>query len=315
MADVHRFPAASPSLRPMRAFVTGGHGFVGTWLCAHLEAEGDEVVAPGGEVDVTDAAALRACMASAQPEAVYHLAGLAHVGRSWEEPGEYLRVNGMGTLSVLQAARGCAEVPRVLVVSSAEVYGRVVAADLPVTENAPLRPVSPYAASKAAAEMVSVQAHLGNGVPVIRARPFNHVGPGQSPTFVVAGMAERIVAAQREGRTELSVGNLSPRRDMTDVRDIVRAYRLLICAGQSGEAYNICSGRAVAIDDIVRRLLTLTGAALELRPDPHLVRAVDVPLMVGSPAKLRAATGWEPALPLDETLAAVVDSLRGVRPS
>jgi len=294
----------------MRAFVTGGHGFVGTWLRAHLEAEGDEVVAPSAEVDVTDDEVLRAAMADADPDVVYHLAGLAHVGRSWQEPGEFLRVNAAGTLSVLEAARRCATVPRVLVVSSAEVYGRVTAADMPIGEVLPMAPVSPYAASKAAAELVAVQAYLGHGVPVIRARPFNHVGPGQSPTFVVSGMAERMLAAKRGGRTELAVGNLSPQRDMTDVRDIVRAYRLLADGGQPGEAYNVCSGRSVAIADIVEQLLVLADADLVLRVDPALVRSVDVPLMVGCPDKLHAATGWEPTIPLRVTLSDVVASLQ-----
>lgn len=293
----------------MRAFVTGGHGFVGTWLRAHLEAEGDEVVAPSAEVDITDELALRAVMADGCPEVVYHLAGLAHVGRSWEQPAEFLRVNASGTLSVLEAARRCASVPRVLVVSSAEVYGRVDAADMPIDEARPMAPVSPYAASKAAAELVCVQAYLGHGVPVIRARPFNHVGPGQSPTFVVSGMAERILAAKREGLTELAVGNLSPQRDMTDVRDIVRAYRLLAGEGRPGEVYNVCSGRAVVIADIVGQLLVLADADLVLRADPDLVRSVDVPIMVGCPDKLHAATGWEPTIPLRVTLSDVVASL------
>ncbi|MGH9181911.1 MAG: NAD-dependent epimerase/dehydratase family protein, partial [Acidimicrobiales bacterium] len=225
----------------MRAFVTGGHGFVGTWLRAHLEAEGDEVVAPGSEVDITDAAATAAAMVAAAPEVVYHLAGLAHVGRSWAEPAEFLRVNAGGTLNVLEAARRVASPPRVLVVSSAEVYGHVGPDRLPLTEDAPRRPVSPYAASKAAAEMVTVQAHLGHGTAVVVARPFNHIGPGQDPSFMLPGLAGRILAAQRHGVAVLGVGNLSPRRDLTDVRDIVRAYRLLATAGAAGATYNVCS--------------------------------------------------------------------------
>ena len=290
----------------MRAFVTGGSGFVGTWLLAHLEEVGDEVTAPGHAVDVTDAAALGRAVTEARADAVYHLAGLAHVGRSWEQPYEFFRVNAVGTLNVLEAARRCRPMPRVLVVSSAEVYGTVKPDQLPLREDLPLRPVSPYAASKAAAEMVAVQAHLGYGLPVIRARPFNHVGPGQAPTFVVPAVARRILAAVEAGNTALRVGNLSSRRDLTDVRDVVRAYRLLVERGESGEAYNVCTGADVAIADVVGRLLSLAGADLEFEADPELMRPADVPVLRGDPGRLRAATGWRPEVPLDDTLRAVL---------
>ena len=295
----------------MRAFVTGGHGFVGTWLRRHLLAAGDDVVAPGQGFDVTDPVTLRPLMADARPDAVYHLAALAHVGRSWEEPEEFLRVNALGTLHVLEAARRCAPLPRVLLVSSAEVYGPVKPDEVPLRESAPLRPASPYAASKAAAELLGVQAHLGRGVPVIRARPFNHAGPGQDPTFVVPAMGRRIVDAQRSGETTLAVGNLSPRRDITDVRDVVRAYRLLVERGEPGEVYNVCSGRDVAIEDLVSRMLELAHADLEVKTDPALLRPADVPVLRGDPSRLRAATGWEPEVPLDETLVSVLEELAG----
>jgi GDP-4-dehydro-6-deoxy-D-mannose reductase len=294
----------------LRAFVTGGHGFVGTWLVDHLLHTGDEVVAPGPGLDVTEPAALRRAMADAGPDAVYHLAALTHVGRSWDEPGEFLRVNAGGTLNVLEAAGRCDPVPRVLLVSSAEVYGAVTPADVPVDEAAPLCPVSPYAASKAAAELVGVQAHLGRGLPVVRARPFNHAGPGQAHTFVVPGVARRILRALHSGGRVLPVGNLTPRRDITDVRDVVRAYRLLVERGRPGEVYNVCSGRDVSVEELVRRLLALAGADLELLTDPALSRPVDVPVLVGDASRLRAATGWEPAVPLDDTLAAVLEEAR-----
>ncbi len=301
----------------MRAFVTGGHGFVGHWLSTHLEQAGDEVVAPGADVDVTDPLSLEAAMADARPDAVYHLAALTHVGRSWDEASDFLRVNAGGTLNVLEAARRCRPAPRVLVVSSAEVYGAVRPEDVPVDESAPLRPVSPYAASKAAAELLALQAHLGRGLAVVRARAFNHAGPGQGHSFVVPALARRIVTAVVAGRSVVPVGNLSPRRDVTDVRDVVRAYRLLIERGQPGEVYNVCSGRDVAVAELARRLLALAGADLALEPDPELARPVDTPVLVGDATRLRKATGWEPAVPLDETLAAVLDQARmdlGVTP-
>ena len=299
----------------MRAFVTGGYGFVGTWLRAHLEDEGDEIVAPPTGFDVTDPAGVQKAMAEAAPEAVYHVAGLAHVGRSWEEPEEFFRVNAEGTLHVLRAAHLCDPSPRVLLISSAEVYGNVAPAQLPLGEDAPLRPVSPYAASKAAAELVGLQAYLGYGVPVIRARPFNHAGPGQDASFVVPALAARIIAAQASGAGVLRVGNLSPRRDITDVRDVVRAYRLLVERGEPGEVYNVCSGRDVAIEQLVRRMLALAGADLKLEPDPELMRPADVPVLRGDPLRLRTATGWRPQIPLDDTLRAVLDSIRDPKPS
>ena len=291
----------------MRALVTGGSGFVGPWLQAHLTEAGDEVVSVGQEVDVTDAGAVAAAVAEVRPEAIYHLAGLAHVGRSWDDPAEYFLVNATGTLHVMEAARALAMAPRVLVVSSAEVYGVVRAEQLPVGEDEPLRPVSPYAASKAAAELVALQAHLGWKLPVVRARPFNHAGPGQSTTFAVPAFARRIAAAVRAGAGVLRVGNLSAARDLLDVRDVVRAYRLLLEAGTPGEVYNVCSGRAVVMEDVVRRMLTLAGADLALEEDPDLLRPVDVPVLEGDATRLRQATGWAPAVSLDDTLRGVLD--------
>lgn len=291
-----------------RALVTGGSGFVGTWLRAHLEQAGDEVVAIGQEVDVTDGEAVAGAVAEVRPDAVYHLAGLAHVGRSWQEPAAYFRVNAAGTLNVVEAARRAPVPPRVVVVSSAEVYGAVRAEQLPVGEDEPFRPVSPYAVSKAAAEMVALQAHLGHGLAVVRARPFNHTGPGQADTFAVPAFASRIAEAVRDGTGVLRVGNLSAARDLLDVRDVVRAYRLLAEHGSPGEVYNVCSGRAVAMEDVVRRMVVLAGADVELREDPELLRPVDVPVLEGDPSRLREVTGWQPEVPLDDTLRAVLEA-------
>ena len=294
----------------MRALVTGGSGFVGSWLRAHLEEVGDDVVAPGAEFDLQDSRTVHHEVASSGADAVYHLAGLAHVGRSWEEPVNFFQTNAVGTLHVLDAARRCRPVPRVLMVSSAEVYGTVSAEQLPLDEATPMRPVSPYAASKAAAEMLGLQAHLGWEVPVIRARPFNHLGPGQSPTFAVPALAGRILDARRTGSDVLRAGNLSARRDFTDVRDVVRAYRLLMEAGEPGVVYNVCSGRDVAIEKIVAHLLSISGSDLQIRSDPELMRPIDVPVLRGDPSRLRSATGWVPVIPLEDSLKAVLDSLK-----
>jgi len=291
----------------VRAFVTGARGFVGRWLTAHLAASGDDVVAVDHEVDVTDLDVVTAALARARPDAVYHLAAFTHVGQSWHDPDRVMVVNAIGTLHVLEAARALPEPPVVLLTSSAEVYGSVPEDRLPVTETVPLAPVTPYAVSKVAAEYLGVQQHLAYGLPVIRVRPFNHVGPGQAPGFVVPSLASRVVEARRTGASTVAVGNLSARRDFTDVRDVVRAYRLLVEHGTAGEVYNVCSGHDVVIEDIARRLLALAGSELELAPDPALTRPVDVPVMRGDPAKLHAATGWAPEIALDDTLRDVLE--------
>ncbi|MDA8380031.1 MAG: GDP-mannose 4,6-dehydratase [Actinomycetota bacterium] len=291
----------------MRALVTGARGFVGAWLVAHLADEGDDVVPIDREIDISDGKRLAAAIVEARPDAVYHLAAFSHVGGSWDDPAEVFRTNALGTLNVLEAARSCAKVPRVLLVSSAEVYGRVASDQLPLTEEAPVRPVTPYAASKASAELLGLQAFLGYGVPVVRVRPFNHVGPGQSERFAVTALARRIVEAARKGERAIPVGDLSTRRDFTDVRDVVVAYRLLTLHGQPGEVYNVCSGHAVAIEEIATRLAEMAGAEVAFEPHASLLRPVDVPALEGSPAKIEAATGWKPAISLDDTLRAVVD--------
>jgi GDP-4-dehydro-6-deoxy-D-mannose reductase len=292
----------------MRALITGGKGFVGHWLAAHLKDRGDDVAVIDIETDVADGAAVRRVMADVAPEAVYHLAAMTHVGESWEDPGLVLRVNVLGTAEILAAARSVEGGPRVLVVSSAEVYGVVGPDQLPLAEDTPTAPASPYAASKLAAEAVALQAWRGYGQPVLVVRPFNHIGPGQSPNFFVPALAKRIVEAGRNGARSLPVGTLTTRRDFTDVRDVVVAYRLLIEQGTPGEVYNVCSGQDVAMSEVAAQLLELAQADLTLQTDPALVRPVDVPVLRGDASRLQAATGWRPVIPLATTLADVLAS-------
>ena len=294
----------------MRALITGGNGFVGHHLAAHLKAQGDEVVAIDMEVDVTDPAAVAQAVTEAAPEVIYHLAALSHVGDSWSDPSKVLSVNVIGTANVLAAARQIDGDPLTIVISSAEVYGIVAPGELPLTELSEVRPASPYAASKAAAEQVALQATRGFGQRVIVVRPFNHVGPGQPPVFAVPALAKRIVDAMAEGRTSLSVGTLTTRRDFTDVRDVVAAYRLLATRGTSGEVYDVCSGVDIEIAEIANRLLALAGTSLTLETDPSLIRPVDIPVLRGDATKLIEATGWAPVIPLDVTLADVLASFR-----
>ncbi|HCV36515.1 MAG TPA: GDP-mannose 4,6-dehydratase [Acidimicrobiaceae bacterium] len=297
---------------PVRALVTGAAGFVGQYLVAHLCDSGDEVVETDrshGGPDVLDADALLALVADAAPEVVFHLAGQADVGRSWTTPAETLRVNVEGTFNVLVAARE-AGVSRVVTVTSADVYGAVDPIDLPISESVPLRPVSPYAVSKAAADMVAEQAHLGFGQDVVRARSFNHLGPGQSDRFVCPAIASRIAANELSGDDEVPVGDLTPLRDFSDVRDVVRAYRMLAVDGRAGVAYNVCSGMAVPISDVAEHLVALATRPMRLVPDPELFRPVEVPELCGDSTVLQADTGWEPRSDLSETLADVMADWR-----
>jgi GDP-4-dehydro-6-deoxy-D-mannose reductase len=292
----------------MRALITGGKGFVGQWLAAHLKDRGDEVAVIDIETDVADGAAVRRVMADVVPDAIYHLAAMTHVGESWDDPSRVLRVNVLGTAEILAAARTLPAGPRVLIVSSAEVYGVVDPGQLPLGEDTPTAPASPYAASKLAAEDVALQAWRGYGQPVTVVRPFNHIGPGQSPNFFVPALAKRIVDAGRSGAHALKVGTLTTRRDFTDVRDVVAAYRLLMERGVPGDVYNVCSGRDVAMSEVAAQLLELAGADLTFETDPELVRPVDVPVLRGDAGKLRDATGWQPLIPLATTLADVLAS-------
>ena len=274
----------------MKVAVTGARGFVGPHLVAHLEAAGDDVLSLDrhgpDSFDVTDPTAVHERLADTRPE-----------------------VNAEGTLNVLHA---CTELglSRVVVVLSSEEYGRVDEADLPLTEESPLRPVTPYGAAKAAADLLALQAHLGDGLDVIRVRPFSHTGPGQTARFVVPALAARIARAERDDIDEIPVGSLDAVRDLTDVRDVVRAYRLLAEHGTPGEVYNVCSGRGVSVREIADGLLSGATRPIRLVVDPELVRPVEVPRLVGSNARLRAATGWAPTIPLPKTLADVLQSAR-----
>ena len=293
----------------MRVLVTGATGFVGHHLVDHLAAAGDEVVI--SEAEITDPEVLEADFCDGGLDAVYHLAAQADVHASFADPAGTVRVNVEGTLNVLDAAHRSGA-RRVVVVSSADVYGRVDPSSLPVGETAPLRPVTPYGASKAAAEMLCVQAGMGRGLDVIRARAFNHLGPGQSDRFIASALASRIAANERTGAEVVSVGNLQTRRDFTDVRDVVRAYRLLAARGASGEAYNVCRGVSFDIGELAEALIARASHPMRLAADDELLRPVDVPEIRGDPGKLHDTTGWRPEVPLEQTLDDLLDYWRCV---
>ncbi len=313
----------------MRALVTGASGFVGRHLVDHLRADGDDVIGLdlGRGPDLRDHDAWRKVVAEAEPDVIYHLAGWSDVGGSWKDPWETYEINVLGTVSILEAARrpGAGTSIRVVLVSSADVYGTADPDRLPLTEHAPVQPRSPYGASKQGAEAAALAYGRGFSVPVVIARPFNHMGPGQSPRFAAPSWAHQIAAIEcgvhlipadrpvsdAEGDAHVvSHGDLTPCRDITDVRDVVRAYRLLAERGEPGQTYNICSGRAVAMQEVFDTLTGLSSAPITGVVDPKLRRPVDLPVLCGDNGKLRAATGWTPRMELAQTLAAVLDDAR-----
>ena len=310
-----------PGERALRVLITGARGFVGRHLTEMLRARGHDVVGAdhgAGEelllVDVGDPLAVRGAVELVRPDAVAHLAAQAFVPASYEDPVHSFGVNAGGTLNVLEAVRAQAHErgsPRVLVVSSADVYGAQPPSAYPLRETVLPRPKSPYAASKIAAESLAFAYARSYGVDAVVARPFNHVGAGQDPRFAVAAFAAQIAAVAAGGDPVVRVGNLETARDILDVRDVCEAYALLLEGrGEAGEIYNICSGTPTPMREVLRRLIEIAHVAVEVREDTARMRAVDVPVSVGDASKLRAATGWAPRIPLTAALRAVYDDAR-----
>ncbi len=305
----------------MRILVTGSRGFVGRHLVQTLEERGHDIVqadrttAPGvSAFDVTDAAAVNAAIDAAAPDAIAHLAAQAFVPESQENPAATLDVNVGGTLNVLEAVRRRHDRhprTRVLLASSAEVYGAQPAAAYPLAETAPPLPRNPYAASKVAAESLALAYAHSFGVDAVVTRAFNHIGPGQDVRFAVADFASQLARIASGGERLMLVGNLEASRDFLDVRDVCAAYAgLLEGNGAPGEIYNVCSGVATTMKEVLRRLIMIGRVPVEVREDPERMRAADIPLSVGTAAKLRDATGWTPSIALGATLRAVYDDAR-----
>jgi GDP-4-dehydro-6-deoxy-D-mannose reductase len=304
----------------VRVLVTGSSGFVGRHLVAALAARGHEVVRTDHvahedvlAVDVTDPLAVRGAVELAQPDAVAHLAAQAFVPASLDDPARTLAINATGTLHLLDAVRGLVAdggaMPRVLVVSSADVYGTQPPDAYPLRETSPALPRNPYAASKVAAEGLAQAYARSYGLDAVVTRAFNHIGPGQDERFAVAAFAAQVARVAAGGDPLVQVGNLEASRDFLDVRDVCDAYvALLEGGGEAGEIYNVCSGTATTMKEILRQLVMLARVPVEVREDPARMRPADVPVSVGDASKLRRATGWAPRIPLPAALRAVYES-------
>lgn len=311
----------------MRALITGIGGFAGQHLARRLAQLGHDIwgtLRPGRSVpprgiaadhliatDIEDAEQVEVAVRRARPDAVFHLAGLTFVPQSLADPTAAFHANVLGTLQVLAAIKQHASSCRVVIVGSGDAYGRVEASELPVRETCPWRPVSPYAASKAAADLVAYQWSQAPGLDILRVRPFNHVGPGQRAEFACADFARQLVEIERGRRApRLSVGNLDAVRDFSDVRDIVDGYVAVYERGVKGEAYNLCSEAGRSIRSMLDDLIALTGVQVEVTVDPAKLRPVEVPYLVGSAEKVRAATGWQVTIPWRQTLSDVLADWR-----
>jgi GDP-4-dehydro-6-deoxy-D-mannose reductase len=305
---------------PEAPLITGAAGFAGSHLIDHLLEVIPRVHAWGApppdrhadgrvawtEVDVLDRHAVRAAIAAARPSAIYHCAGAANVQAAWQGSARALEVNAIGTLNVLDAVSAAGLDCPVLITGSALVYRHSTDA---LTEEAPLAPAGPYAVSKLAQEMI---AQRTGTAPVLLARSFNHAGPRQSDAYVTSSFARQIAEIEAGIREPvIKVGNLDSRRDLTDVRDVVRAYRLMVEKGVSRRPYNVCSGVAHKVRDVLDWLVARSRVPVDVEVDPSRLRPSDNPIVLGSYRRLEAETGWRPEIPIEKTLTDLLDYWRG----
>lgn len=311
----------------MRVLITGAGGFVGDHLARHIANHTDNPAIYGTvfrpqpntpahiqeyfQADLRDYARVLEILNTVRPDYIFHLAAQAFVPRSFEEPWETLENNILAQLNIFKACLDLALSPRMMIVSSAEIYGAIQPEQLPLTEQEPFRPANPYSVSKVAQDMLALQYFLSHRLPVMRARPFNHIGPGQSSQFVAPAFAEQIARIEAGLQDPvLKVGNLEAKRDFTDVRDIVRAYHLIVEKGNPGEAYNIASNKSYSIQQLLDTLLHFTHVEIEVQVDPERLRPIDVPEIRGDYSLLHQATGWQPQIPFEQTLHDILEGCR-----
>ena len=300
----------------MRVLVTGATGFAGRWLIVELEASGHAAIPapPSDRLDLSTEGSAERILEESHPDAIAHLAAVSFGPDARRDPARAMAVNVEATRRLIDAAGRLQPPPLVLVAGSSEVYGNPSPALLPLREDAPLRPVHPYGQSKLEQERVAVDAGSVSRVPVVVSRAFNHTGPGQRAEFVAPALARRVLEARDAGANTIRVGNIDVRRDIGDVRDTVRAYRLLLeglASGRvsPGSVLNVATDHSVSIREILTTLCTIAGASVEPVQDPSLVRDDDPPEIVGSAARLTELTGWRPAIPMERTLADLMASL------
>jgi len=298
----------SGSLLGVRALITGAPGFVGRHLVPRLRDEGYEVEATDRELDVTDVSALSARMAAVRPEVIVHLAAQSSVPSSWKSPELTYRINYLGSRSILEATAMAAPEARLLVIGSSDEYGSAEPGASHFTEASPLRPQSPYARTKTAADLLAAR-YADRGLDVVRVRPFNHTGPGQAPDFVLASFAKQV--AEIEGHLRepvLRVGNLGSVRDFLDIGDVIDAYLSLLHRGVPADVYNVASGVGTPVGEHLHTLLDLAGLHPSIEVDPERMRPAD--FSVGDATRLRRATGWKPQAPIAGTLERTLDYWR-----
>jgi len=312
----------------MRALITGSEGFVGQHLIHFLLQETDlelmgsvyyKMAPPAIEsprvqfqkIDLQDEAAVDALIARWRPDFIFHLAGQSFVPYSWKHPWATFDQNVHIQLNFFQAMIRAKLDARILVVGSGDEYGAIQPADLPIDENTPLRPVSPYAVSKVTQDFLGWQYHHSHDIQAVRVRPFNHIGPGQREIFVASSFAKQIAEIEAGLREPvLRHGNLDARRDFTDVRDMVRAYWLIINQGQAGDVYTLGSGRDISIQELLDTLLGMSTLPIRTEIDPERMRPSDTPVIRCNPAKMQALTGWQAAIPIHQTLADILNDWR-----
>lgn len=316
---------------PARILITGCTGFVGGYLAeaCHRRYPQAELFGLAGDTghatrsmpgemhlltgDMTRREEVQQVVAQTQPDLVFHLAAQSSVALSWQRPLETLKVNAEGTVHLLEALRGVRSAPRVVLVGSGEQYGLIRPEDNPISEECPFRPANPYAVSKCTQDLYGYQYFVAYALPVMRARPFNHFGPRQSATFVIAHFAQQIARIEAgKAPPVLRVGNLQAMRDFSPVEDVVEAYLALADRGQPGEAYNVGSGQPRSIQSILNLLLTFTDIHVQVSQDPALARPVDIPLLAADTSRLHAHTGWEPAVPFEDALRHTLEYWRGI---
>ncbi len=311
----------------MRTLITGINGFVGGHLSELLlQMSGWEIWGVDRattalpsirqhvhfvSADLCNADAVRHVIDQAQPQVIFHLAGQTFVPESFKNPAATMHTNITAQLNLFQALIEQCLKSRVLVVGSYEEYGMIRPEDVPINEQTPLRPTSPYGVSKIAQNMLALQYHISHQLDVVRVRPFNHIGPRQSDRFVASSFAQQIARIEQGVQPPtVNVGDLSPRRDFTDVRDMVRAYVLAVESGIAGEVYNLGSGNPVTIQTLLDILVASSTAAVEINPDPERMRPVSVPVVACDASRFRTHTGWHPAIALETTLHDILEDMR-----